>query len=99
VSVSVAAPATSRQVVNKAIAASTLSMIQPSGRFIAQKSGSDSNNDGSNLAGGRDALASQKELFTIFSFNDAFFPIHIEVKLGRPAGGQAAERRVFSPTP
>jgi hypothetical protein len=99
VSVSVAAPATSRQVVNKAIAASTLSMIQPLGCFIAQKSGSDSNNDGSNLVGGRDALASQKELFTIFSFNDAFFPIHIEVKLGRPAGGQAAERRVFSPTP
>jgi hypothetical protein len=74
-------------------------MIQPLGCLIAQKSGSDSNNDGSNLVGGRDALASQKELFTIFSFNDAFFPIHIDVKLGRPAGGQAAERRVFSPTP
>jgi hypothetical protein len=99
VSVSAAAPATSRQVLNKAIAASTLSMIQPLGCLIAQKSGSDSNNDGSNLVGGRDALASQKELFTIFSFNDAFFPIHIEVKLGRPAGGQAAERRAFSPTP
>jgi hypothetical protein len=36
------------------------------------------------LSVGRDALASQKELFTIISFNDASFPIHIEVKLSAP---------------
>jgi hypothetical protein len=44
-------------------------------------------------------FASQKELFTTFSFNDSFLPIHVDVNLAAPPRGRAAEHRVFPPTP
>jgi hypothetical protein len=44
-------------------------------------------------------FASQKELFTIFSFNDSFLPIHVDVKFGRSAARSGSRASCLSACP
>jgi hypothetical protein len=44
-------------------------------------------------------FASRKELFTIFSFNDSFLPIHVDVKFGRSAARSGSRASCLSAYP
>jgi hypothetical protein len=66
-------------VLDKTIVASILSTIEPSGR-----QGSDSKGYGSKLVSSSAGFRLQRTIHN-FSFNDAFRPIHINVKFGRTA--------------